>query len=299
MPEISVVFLNWNRIDATLASLRRASGWTRVAPALWVVDNASADGAAARIAAEFPAVRLIASAVNRGFGGGNNLALREIAQGYVLLLNNDAVIAEDDVLLLAAALDRHPEIAVVGPLFTREGRREEVVAVGGRDIARHAGTHRGPHHLSHEQLAGDAPVPVAYVPGTAAMLRARLVGEIGLLDEDYFFGGELADLCERARRRGYGSAVVPSARAWHDTALASGLRETLYPYYVLRNRFLFVRKFRRRWRFLLIPLWTAYGVVSVLAAALRGRWRRARVAALALGDGLAGRFGGQNERVGG
>jgi GT2 family glycosyltransferase len=298
MPKISVVFLNWNRAEATLASLRRASGWRRAAPVVWVVDNGSTDGAAERIAAEFPAVRLIASAANRGFGGGNNLALREISDGHVLLLNNDAVIAEDDVLRLAAALDRHPEVAVVGPLFTREGRREEVVAAGGRDIARHVGTHWGPRRLSAQQLAGDEPVAVAYVPGTAAMLRAGLLGEIGLLDEDYFFGGELADLCERARRRGYVSAVVPSARAWHDTHQASGLRETLYPYYILRNRFLFVRKFRRRWRPLLVLFWTAYGVFSVAAAALGGRARRARLAALALADGLAGRFGGQNERVG-
>ena len=41
-----------------------------------VVDNASGDGSAAMVAAEFPAVRLLASAANLGFTGGNNLALR-------------------------------------------------------------------------------------------------------------------------------------------------------------------------------------------------------------------------------
>ncbi|MFN3331813.1 MAG: glycosyltransferase, partial [Caldilinea sp.] len=41
-----------------------------------VVDNASSDGSAAMVAAEFPDVHLIASQENLGFTGGNNAALR-------------------------------------------------------------------------------------------------------------------------------------------------------------------------------------------------------------------------------
>ena len=46
-----------------------------------MVDNASADGSAEMVAAEFPQARLVASRENLGFAGGNNLALRELGFG--------------------------------------------------------------------------------------------------------------------------------------------------------------------------------------------------------------------------
>ena len=56
-----------------------------------VVDNASRDGSLELLARDFPEVRVIASPVNTGFAGGNNLALRTVSTPYVVLLNNDAV----------------------------------------------------------------------------------------------------------------------------------------------------------------------------------------------------------------
>ena len=46
-----------------------------------MVDNASADGSAAMVAAEFPPVRLVTSQENLGFAGGNNLILRKLGFG--------------------------------------------------------------------------------------------------------------------------------------------------------------------------------------------------------------------------
>ena len=65
-------------LDATYASLARAP---EIDATVWVVDNASADGSAEMVAAEFPQVRLIASRENLGFAGGNNLVLRELGFG--------------------------------------------------------------------------------------------------------------------------------------------------------------------------------------------------------------------------
>jgi GT2 family glycosyltransferase len=56
-----------------------------------VVDNASSDGSRELLARDFPWVRVIASATNLGFAGGNNLALGEVTTPYAVLLNNDAM----------------------------------------------------------------------------------------------------------------------------------------------------------------------------------------------------------------
>ena len=62
-------------LTATYASLAHSP---ELDATVWVVDNASADGSAELVAAEFPQARLIASPGNLGFAGGNNRVLREL-----------------------------------------------------------------------------------------------------------------------------------------------------------------------------------------------------------------------------
>jgi GT2 family glycosyltransferase len=181
-----------------------------------------------------------------------------------------------------------PAIGVVGPTLWHRG---ECVSAGGRDIARYASTQLRP------SAPPASPVDVDYVPGTVALFRRQVFDRVGLFDEDYFFGGEMADLCYRARLHGFRSVIDPRARAEHDLDRSLQLRETLHIYYVVRNRFLYVRKHHARQRVPLYARWIVRGVVTAVVALGRGRWRRARSATLGVLDGVRGRFGGQNARI--
>lgn len=89
----SVIIVNYNGahlLHACLAGLTRQSLPSRLFHIV-VVDNASVDPSRDLLVDEFPEVRLLVCNVNRGFAGGNNVALREITTKYAVLLNNDAV----------------------------------------------------------------------------------------------------------------------------------------------------------------------------------------------------------------
>jgi len=219
----------------------------------------------------------------------------------VLLLNNDAVIAADQVQHLLAELETHPRLGVVGPLLDERRGSEQVITAGGRDIARHLRTR-------HEEKAADLPALIAlhrllgvdYVPGTVAFVRAEVFRAVGLFDEDYFFSGEMADFCRRAGEAGYASAVC--TRAWAKHAPGGGARSTLYRYYTLRNRFLYIRKFyparsgmHPSRRALYACLWSAVALAMAARSLVLGHPAEARAAWRALRDGLAGRFGNRNE----
>jgi GT2 family glycosyltransferase len=96
-PLVTVVVLNYNgaeRIPGVLRSLA-AQDLPDGQMAVWVVDNASADGSLELLARAFPWVRTIANPRNDGFAGGNNVALREVATPFVALLNDDAYPSAD------------------------------------------------------------------------------------------------------------------------------------------------------------------------------------------------------------
>lgn len=300
---LAAVILNWNQAGDTIACARSLEPALRPGDTVWIVDNASTGDDPQRIAEDCPGARLLAADRNLGFGGGNNLALREIldeAWDQVLLLNNDARIGLRDLEALRRCLEGRPDLAVLGPGLYDGDDPERLLSAGGRDIARHVATHEtaAPGARPAEVFGDPASIrEVDYVPGTCALLPTAALRRVGLFDEDYFFAGEMADLCRRAADMGLGSAVLGSARALHYTSRSSALRGELYGYYILRNRFLYVERHLPAERGRLRLEWTLRGLRFWLEAVGRGDRRRARALRLAVVDGWRGRYGDRNRAV--
>jgi GT2 family glycosyltransferase len=234
-------------LQATYASLARAP---EIDATVWVVDNASADGSAAMVAAEFAQVHLIASRENLGFAGGNNLILRELGFGaeergsggaeahasrltshvsrpdLVLLLNPDAEPVADAIGQMARFLLAHPDVGGAGAqLRYPDGRFQH-------GAFRFPGLWQlwfdlfppRPRRLLDSRLNGryprsayaaGRPFPIDFALGAALMVRAAAIEAAGALDEGYFMYAEEVDWCWRIRRAGWPFFCVPAAVVIH------------------------------------------------------------------------------------
>ncbi|MCA9920997.1 MAG: glycosyltransferase family 2 protein [Anaerolineales bacterium] len=290
--DLSIIILNWNAGDDTIACIHPILQWQQIRPLTIVIDNASTDGSADKIAAALPDVQLIRNGRNEGFAGGSNRGMEAAlvaGDAPVLLLNNDATIAEVDVLRLLQTLDEQPEIGFVVPqIFNAESN--DLISSGGKNPVLH-------HQTRVRSFPNDAPVQIVEtVSGTAVLLRPTMLRQIGLLDERFFFSTELADLCLRGKKHGFLSAVEQRARATHTVSRSVDYRSSLYVYYIVRNRFLILRNHYRR-HLPLYLFWAAYSAALSFKLRLTGPQATARAVRLGLWDGVNGRFGGQNERV--
>jgi len=291
---LAIILLNWNNASDTVQCVRAVETWSKLTPEVWVVDNGSQDDSVTRLRQSCPKVRLLLSERNLGFAAGNNLAIRQAMDAgatHLFLLNNDAVTSESDVLQLMTTLEMTPRAGIVGPLLRDPPPSACLQAAGGRNVAWHVATHRLDLPQSKEPFAVD------YVPGTAILVSSEVFRKVGLLDEQYFISGEIADFCLRARCAGFVCLIDPTTTAYHDTGRSSDLREAFYAYYFLRNRFLYVRKFYSLAAVPLMLCWGAFGLMSVAGALLRRRRTRARALWLALRHGLSGTFGDQSELI--
>ena len=292
--DLSIVILNWNASADTIQCVQRLVGWSRLRPIIWVVDNASTDGSADIIAARCPQVQLIRIPTNLGYAEGNNQALRlALARGNasILLLNNDAMVAEADVIRLVETLQSDSRIGFCGPLLFDADQPDKLLAAGGQNMVCHLHSHLA-------RLPDARPVyEVDYVPGTVMLGRAETFRLVGLLDPAYFFTGEIPDLCRRARQHGYQTVVDSRAKAFHALDRSANLRSTLYTYYIIRNRFLFIQKFYPQTRLFFYSFWGLYSLALSLKLQWQGQLAPARAVRLGLADGWQGRFGGQNERI--
>jgi GT2 family glycosyltransferase/glycosyltransferase involved in cell wall biosynthesis len=172
-------------------------------------------------------------AQNRGYAGGANAGFRRLLEegcDRVLLLNNDARLRPGALRLLAEALE-DPGLAAVGPTVRREG----VVESRGMRLDLRSGRHR-----MLEQGTPDV------LSGAAVMVRASAFEVVGGLDEDYFHGFEDADFCLRARRAGFGIAVVRRAEVDHGSGATLGRSAPQPLYYAARNHLRLVQRLAPR-----------------------------------------------------
>ena len=113
-PVLSIVIVNYNTRDflrGCLSSIAAHSGELEVE--VIVVDNASKDGSAAMLRAEFPLVRLVEPGVNTWFTGGNNLGVRQAEGEYILLLNSDTLVQPEMLPRMVAYARAHPELGAL------------------------------------------------------------------------------------------------------------------------------------------------------------------------------------------
>lgn len=295
MARVNTVILNWNAADDTGRCLRQVEGWSGVDSRTWVVDNGSQGPDLQLLERGLGGASLLRSDQNLGFSGGTNLGVAravETSDAPVLLLNNDVTMTGDAVSTLLETLASRPECGIVGPVLLQpDGDGSRILSAGSRNPV----LHRFPAITAPPE--GGKSYRAAYVSGAAVLIRAEVFRRVGLFDERYFFATEMADLCRRAEQSGFTTLVNPRSTALHDVERASSLRETLYVYYVVRNRFLYIGKFHRLLSPLLIGFWGLYGFEQAWRLKRQGRGATAAAIRMGVVHGLTRRFGGRNEEV--
>ena len=214
----------WNTRDElrdALVSIRTFAPQRRTV----VVDNASTDGTAQMVRAEFPDVELVVEAANRGFAAGANRVLERTAGSDVLLLNADIVLREGAVDRLEGALAAHPRAAAVGPRLQRPDGSQEHSAYPFPALGLAAVTNLGLFSLGPQRWRATSLVPgtpppraavaVDWVIGAAMALRRAAVDEVGPFDESFFMYAEDVEWCWRAREAGWEVWFEPGATVIH------------------------------------------------------------------------------------
>ncbi|MCO6449825.1 MAG: glycosyltransferase family 2 protein [Caldilineales bacterium] len=200
-----------------------------------VVDNASIDGSADRVAEQFPQAKLIRSGENLGFAAGNNAGLRALGfdgeaqtdEGCdaVLLLNPDAELHPGALTALGGFLEMHPRAGGCCPRLSYGDGSFQHSAFRFPSLAQLLLDFFPLHHrLLDSRLNGryprrlydgDQPFAVDFALGACLLARSDAVRSVGLLDEGYFMYAEEMDWQRRMQDAGWPLYCVPAAHVVH------------------------------------------------------------------------------------
>lgn len=224
-PAVSIIIVNWNTRDLLRGCLASITAQTAVPHEVIVVDNASTDGSAAMVRAEFPGAVLIANTDNRGFAAANNQGLA-VAQGdYLLLLNPDTIVLDQAIDRMIDWLAAHPGVGCVGcQVLEGPGVIQRTcfadptplnILITEFGLMRLAG--RIPWFGRGWYLDWDRTTEreVDVVSGMFMLVPRTVFEAVGPLDPGFFIYAEEADWCRRIRNAGWTCVFAPMAQIIH------------------------------------------------------------------------------------
>ncbi len=232
--DLSVVVVSFNAREYLRRCLATVREHTKgVSCELIVVDNASWDGSAQMVEADFPQAALIRLPANQGFAAACNRGMERAAGEFILLLNPDTELSDDAFSPMVAYCRQNSSVGVLGPrLLNSDGslqlscrhfpshltslfNRQSVLTrlfPGNPFSRRYLMTDWG-----HDRVA-----PVDWLSGACLLLRREMVERIGGMDEGFFMYIEDVDLCYRAHQAGYQVVYFPEVAVTHHIGKSTG-----------------------------------------------------------------------------
>ena len=201
------------------------------------MDNASREAERRRIASEAPSARVIGFSRNLGFAGAANEGIARTRAPFVLLLNNDAVLAPDYAARLAARLAADERLAAAqGLILAGHGR-----VIDGAGLAWNARGEAVPALAGQDASAAPRePFEVTGVSATATLYRREALESVAphgeAFDGSYFAYYEDVDLSLRLARAGWRFVCDPRAVATHEGSLTGRRTPWRRAFWTARNR---------------------------------------------------------------
>jgi GT2 family glycosyltransferase len=271
---LSVIIVSYNTIDY----LRRCLVSLGTYQSSWlseviVVDNASTDGSAEMVAAEFPWVRLVRRARNDGYGVALNNGVLTATGGLLMFLNPDIEVREESVDHLCAFVADHPQAGVVGPRLEQADGQPQASAKHFCSAWRLALEASRlplllPKTLRSSLLLGTyfdqaKTRRVSWISGACHVVPKAVWDDVGELTEETFCGFDDYDYCFRARAKGYDVWLDAESAMTHHCSIAVKDRwsEWEVEQVAIHNTYVVLESHWARWRIkcLLIAELMTYG----------------------------------------
>jgi N-acetylglucosaminyl-diphospho-decaprenol L-rhamnosyltransferase len=227
LKQVSVVIVSFNARDHLRRCLDSLFLHLNAGAEVIVVDNASPDGSADMVAAEFPAARLVRRPDNAGFSVAANAGARLAGGDVIAFLNPDCEVRDDVFSGPAGFLRENPDVGALGPkVLDPDGSVQLSVrrfhglstALFNRYSLLTRFWPRNPFSRRYLMTDWDHATTsdVDWISGACLLTRKDVLARHGYFDEAYFWGFEDVDFCQRLHRAGLRVVYYPDAAVVHE-----------------------------------------------------------------------------------
>lgn len=240
-----IVILNLNLKDDTIALIQSLIRAGAIPEQIIVIDNGSTDDSVPALRKTFDdRLILVENRQNLGFTGGNNLGFdiaSHMRAEWVLLLNNDTLVADDFFDQFEQAIKTDPSYHILSPVIFYHSQPDVIWHMGSRIIP---GTLLARNIYYGKNMPKNVPLlmPVDFISGCAMFIHVDVYKKVGLFDPQFFAYWEEVDFCYRAQKAGFRLGIVTSAKIWHKISSTANKDVSLQRYLYIRNMIYYTKK---------------------------------------------------------
>jgi len=172
------IVIPYYKAPEDLARCKECLGWQNLEMEVYVHDN---------------------SIDNRYFTAGVNIGIKyflKLDMEYICLMNQDVFLEDSALKKMLRLMDSSPDIGIVTACMLPSGDTDVCIDTGGLWVLPSGGSQT----MSRYEIK-DA--PLLWATGACLLLRADMITEIGLLDENMVHFSSDVDYCFSARARGW------------------------------------------------------------------------------------------------
>jgi len=304
LPKVYISVLNWNGYEQTIRCLHSLKHLDYANYQVIVVDNDSHDDSVDRIRAAFPEMKLLCADTNRGYAGGNEIALKEALTDpeaeLFWILNNDTIVRPDTLTTLVEGYQQHGEALYGGiPLDENSENGEWRIQMNIWEIRKDGQyQQRGLSNYPFSQyFPTTEPRIVAGLSGSTLMIPVSVARKHGFIDTSFFLYSEEIDYCLRLRAAGINSYIVPKSVIFHVNGGSRRDKPELKPviiYYQTRARLVLAHRHFGGFTYMTTLLKQCFFVIGWLVSSLsKGKLalKSAYFMTLGIRDGVLNRMG--------
>lgn len=263
-PDVSVVIVNYNTPDLTLACISSVIDKTEgIDYEIIVVDNASPDCDPQIFVEKFPSINLVVSKENGGFAKGNNLGLRVSRGRYILLLNSDTELLNNALLISKKYMDSHPAVGMMSGQLINPGGKIQKLCRRFRSISWELlelfplylfwSKEKKDRIMLHHYFDHQSEIECDWISGAYMFFRREILSRLpeNKLAEDYFMYCEDVLWSWQVKELGYLIFYTPEPRIFHQHhGTVNKEKQLRIRRTIIKNHLDFMRRYYYRdWKF--------------------------------------------------
>ncbi|HPU28864.1 MAG TPA: glycosyltransferase family 2 protein [Syntrophorhabdaceae bacterium] len=235
--KVSVIIVSWNSQEFLVPCLTSVFNKNPdFNYEIILVDNASTDNSVSLVKEHFSQVKIIENKENVGFTKANNQGIMASSGEYILLLNPDTILVDDNLFKKwISFMDEHPEAGASGCRLVYPDGEHQIGDAGYRPslktvinwsffLSRVFFGFKG-LFVNYRNLI--SPIEVDWICGADFLIRRSIIDKVGPMNEDIFMYADDIEWGCRIRDYGYKVFYLPQFRIIHLQGGSSKKREDI------------------------------------------------------------------------